>query len=97
LLAAFVYPIILACTWGQGWLFDEGFKDFAGTGIIHMASGVAGFWGALIVGERSSKVRARLQPPVQPVKLDKAVKRELADPNADFSEIAQRHFKINGD
>jgi hypothetical protein len=53
-----------------------------------MASGIAGFWGAFIVGERSSKARSRLLPPAQTPKVCKAVKKELADPNADFSEIA---------
>jgi len=51
--------MILAWTWGQAWLTQEGFKDFAGSGIIHLIGGVAAFWGALIVGERTSKVRAR--------------------------------------
>jgi len=58
-LAAVIYPMILAWTWGQAWLTQEGFKDFAGSGIIHLIGGVAAFWGALIVGERTSKVRAR--------------------------------------
>lgn len=59
LLAGFIYPIILAWTWGQGWLFDKGFHDFAGTGVIHLVGGTAGFWGAWIVGERRAKQRAR--------------------------------------
>ena len=59
LLAAFVYPIILAWTWGKGWLYDKGFHDFAGSGIIHLVAGTTAFWGALIVGERRSKIRSR--------------------------------------
>lgn len=58
-MAGFIYPTILAWTWGQGWLYDKGFHDFAGTGVVHMLSGTAGFWGAVIVGERKAKVRAR--------------------------------------
>ena len=52
LLAAVIYPVILAWTWGQGWLYDKGFRDFAGTGIVHLVGGVTGFWGAFVVGER---------------------------------------------
>ena len=36
LLAGFVYPIILAWTWGQGWLFDKGFHDFAGSVVTKL-------------------------------------------------------------
>ena len=59
LLAGFIYPVILAWTWGKGWLYSKGFHDFAGTGIIHLVGGTAAFWGALIVGERKAKIRAR--------------------------------------
>jgi Amt family ammonium transporter len=58
-LAGFIYPVILAWTWGQGWLYKKGYHDFAGTGIIHLVGGTAGFWGAWIVGERRAKRRAR--------------------------------------
>lgn len=59
ILSGYIYPVILAWTWGKGWLFREGFLDFAGTGIIHLVAGSAGFWGAWIVGERRSKIRER--------------------------------------
>lgn len=59
ILAGFIYPIILAWTWGQGWLFDKGFHDFAGSGVVHLVAGTVALWGAIIVGERRAKVRAR--------------------------------------
>ena len=59
LLAGFIYPIVLAWTWGQGWLAFKGFHDFSGSAIIHLVGGTAGFWGAWIVGERRAKVLAR--------------------------------------
>ena len=59
LLASFVYPIILAWTWGKGWLYDKGFHDFAGSGIIHLVAGTTAFWGAWSVGERRAKIRVR--------------------------------------
>jgi len=59
IVAGFVYPIILAWTWGKGWLFEAGFKDFAGSGVVHLVGGTVALWGAIAVGERRSKVRAR--------------------------------------
>ena len=58
-LAGFVYPIILAWTWGNGWLTVKGFHDFAGSGVVHLVAGTAAFWGAWIVGERRALVRQR--------------------------------------
>jgi len=51
-MTAFIYPTVVAWTWGGGWLSQEGFHDFAGTGIVHMVGGVAGFWGAWALGPR---------------------------------------------
>ena len=85
-----MYPIILAWTWGQGWLYSWGFLDFAGTGIVHLVGGVAGFWGALIVGARSHPDRAK--PSVS-----SKIRKEIAKPNADYSEIAARYFKASSD
>ena len=59
MLSSFTYPIILAWTWGEGWLAAKGFHDFAGTGIIHLVGGTAAFWGAYLVGERRAKIRAK--------------------------------------
>ena len=98
LLAGFIYPIILAWTWGKGWLYDKGFHDFAGTAIVHLVGGVAGFWGAWMVGERRSKIRNRENAANQAKKpITAEMKLELADPNADYSVLAQKHFKSNDD
>ena len=97
LLAGFVYPIILSWTWGLGWLNDKGFHDFAGTGVIHLVAGTTAFWGALIVGERRAKVRAR-ENQINKVEVDinsRELRRELDDLNPDFSRIARKHFKSN--
>ncbi|KAL7148717.1 hypothetical protein ABFS83_06G197800 [Erythranthe nasuta] len=62
-LTGFVYPIASHWFWsGDGWaaaaktsgdlLFGSGAIDFAGSGVVHMVGGVAGFWGALIEGPR---------------------------------------------
>lgn len=52
LMIGFIYPIIVAWTWGGGWLFEMGFDDFAGSGIVHMTGGIAGLAGATICGPR---------------------------------------------
>ncbi|CDW80476.1 ammonium transporter [Stylonychia lemnae] len=95
LLAGFVYPVILAWTWGQGWLFDKGFHDFAGTGIVHLVGGTTGFWGAVVVGERQAKQRLRVQGAKEQPLLDDKTKRLIGRRNADFNQIAQKHSKRN--
>lgn len=59
LLTGFIYPVVVAGTWnGGGWLAagkwndGVGYSDFAGSGIVHLTGGVAGFVGALIIGPR---------------------------------------------
>ena len=57
LMTGFIYPVVVGWCWGGGWLGDvsdsgKGFHDFAGTGIVHMVGGVAGFVGARITGAR---------------------------------------------
>ena len=56
-LTAFIYPIVGAWTWGGGWLSAMGFKDFAGSTIVHSTGGWAALAGALVVGPRRGKFR----------------------------------------
>ena len=58
LLTGFIYPVVGAWTWGGGWLSEMGFKDFAGSTIVHSTGGWAALAGALIVGPRLGKFRA---------------------------------------
>nr|AFU34589.1 ammonium transporter 1;1 [Alternanthera philoxeroides] len=61
-LTGFVYPVVSHWFWsGNGWasasntsnlLFGSGVIDFAGSGVVHMVGGIAGFWGAFIEGPR---------------------------------------------
>ena len=57
LLTAIIYPIVGAWTWGGGWLADMGFKDFAGSTIVHSTGGWAALAGAMVVGPRLGKFR----------------------------------------
>ncbi len=56
-LTAVVYPVVGAWTWGEGWLSQMGFKDFAGSTIVHSTGGWAALAGAVIVGPRLGKFR----------------------------------------
>ncbi len=57
LLTGIIYPIVGAWTWGGGWLDQMGFKDFAGSTIVHSTGGWAALAGILIVGPRRGKFR----------------------------------------
>ncbi len=56
-LTVIIYPIVGAWTWGGGWLAAMGFKDFAGSTIVHSTGGWAALAGALVVGARYGKFR----------------------------------------
>jgi Amt family ammonium transporter len=55
LISAIIYPIVVHWTWGGGWLYELGYHDFAGSGIVHMVGGVAALVGAAILGPRIGK------------------------------------------
>lgn len=52
IMTGLIYPVVVSWTWGGGWLGQNDFADFAGTGIVHMVGGVAGFVGTAIIGPR---------------------------------------------
>ena len=66
-LTAFTYPLIGAWTWGEGWLHDLGFMDFAGSTIVHSTGGWAALAGLVVIGPRLGKFRrdgsVRATPP----------------------------------
>ena len=57
LLTGIIYPVVGAWTWGGGWLDQLGFKDFAGSTIVHSTGGWAALAGILIIGARRGKFR----------------------------------------
>ena len=54
-LTGLIYPIQASWTWGEGWLDEMGFLDFAGSTIVHSVGGWAALTGALILGARKGK------------------------------------------
>ena len=57
ILTAVIYPVVGAWTWGEGWLSQIGFKDFAGSTVVHSTGGWAALAGAIIIGPRLGKFR----------------------------------------
>ena len=55
--AAIIYPTVARWTWGGGWLLQDGFLDFAGSSIVHLAGATAGLAGTLLLGPRIGKFR----------------------------------------
>jgi Amt family ammonium transporter len=55
-ISALVYPIVGHWIWaGGGWLAQAGFKDFAGSTVVHATGGWAAFIGTIILGPRIGK------------------------------------------
>jgi Amt family ammonium transporter len=54
-LTALIYPIQGAWHWGGGWLSEIGFKDFAGSTMVHTLGGWAALSGAIVLGARRGK------------------------------------------
>merc|ERR1711934_1289733 len=60
LLTAWIYPVVAYWVWNpNGWLkvggdqtSDDGFLDFAGSGVVHMVGGACALVGAYFVGPR---------------------------------------------
>lgn len=46
------YDILAHWVWGGGWLMKIGSLDFAGGGVVHIAAGVAGLVGCIVLGRR---------------------------------------------
>ncbi len=49
------YPIVGFWQWGQGWLSERGFYDFAGSTIVHSVGGWGALAGILLLGPRTGK------------------------------------------
>lgn len=54
-LTGFIYPVQGFWKWGGGWLDALGFRDFAGSGVVHLCGAAAALAGVLLLGPRKGK------------------------------------------
>ncbi len=54
-LTGILYPITTSWQWGEGWLYEMGFSDFAGSTLVHSVGGWAALAGAIVIGPRLGK------------------------------------------
>jgi ammonium transporter, Amt family len=54
-MTGFIYPLEGYWKWGGGFLDANGFLDFAGSGVVHLAGATAAFAGVLLLGARKGK------------------------------------------
>ena len=62
LFAGVIYPVVVHWQWGGGWLYQHGFQDFAGSGVVHVCGATAALAGAIVVGPRLGKFREDGRP-----------------------------------
>lgn len=67
LLVGFAYPWVGSWHWGEGWMGSlnggEGFKDFAGSAVVHAFGGFAALACVLVLGPRNGKyVDGKIKP-----------------------------------
>ncbi|TVR12619.1 MAG: ammonium transporter [Planctomycetota bacterium] len=55
IFVAIVYPILGSWHWGEGWLYQMDFYDFAGSTLVHSVGGWAGLAVILVLGARKGK------------------------------------------
>ncbi len=66
IITGLIYPIIVNLKWGGGWLDQNGFIDFAGSGLVHMTGGIAALIGAIALGPRIGKYGPDGKPKAMP-------------------------------
>ena len=50
-----LFSVAVRFTWGEGWLYERGFHDFAGSAIVHAVGGFAALAGSVVVGPRDGR------------------------------------------
>jgi len=62
IIVALIYPVVVHWVWGGGWLFQQGFFDFAGGTVVHTVGAVICLIGAKMLGPRKGKVWGKPLP-----------------------------------
>ncbi len=65
-LTGIIYPITGSWAWGGGWLAEMGFKDFAGSTLVHSVGGWAALCAICIVGARKGRFLEDGKPVTMP-------------------------------
>ena len=55
ILTGVIYPIQGYWSWGEGFLYELGYEDYAGSGIVHLSGAAAALAGVLLLGPRKGK------------------------------------------
>jgi Amt family ammonium transporter len=54
-LTALIFPVAAAWIWGEGWIAQRGFYDFAGSVVVHLPSGICALMASLVIGPRVNR------------------------------------------
>ncbi|NJK59508.1 MAG: ammonium transporter [Oscillatoriales cyanobacterium SM2_1_8] len=62
-MGALIYPLVAHWVWNtEGWLAQIGFRDFAGSAVVHTVGGITALVGAAFLGPRAKRVWDALPP-----------------------------------
>lgn len=59
IIAAFIYPIVVHWVWSGSdgaFLYNSGYRDFAGSSVVHMVGGILALIGAIFIGPRQGRI-----------------------------------------
>jgi len=65
IMTSVIYPVEGFWIWGSGFLYQHGFLDFAGAGVVHLTGATAALAGVLLLGARQGKYYKREDGSVQ--------------------------------
>jgi Amt family ammonium transporter len=55
-MTSIIYPVVVSWTWySNGFLYDWGYMDFAGSGIVHLTGGIGALIGTIMVKPRTGR------------------------------------------
>ncbi len=54
-MCGFIYPVQGFWKWGEGFLHQANFQDFAGSGVVHLCGAAAALAGVILLGARKGK------------------------------------------
>ena len=61
MLTGFIYPVQGYWNWGEGFLYQKGYSDYAGSGTVHLCGAAAALAVVLVLGPRKENTIAMVQ------------------------------------